>query len=1167
MHRQIKRIFTVIILVAVVLSTLYVDSSVVKAAPKKKHPVLTNKSISLIKGKSKKLKVKHIPKKAKVNYSSKNRKIATVTKKGKITAKKVGKTVIKVTVRQGKRFKKILKCKVKVTPKNNSESKNTTSPLPSIVPTPLPYSSPTVSPNITTESPVMEAEGLGILSSDIAGAKTKVSESAVFTLDLAKNDISYKNMIYLYKDNQSVGCMHDDGKDGDAIADDDIYSLKVICYSAKETKEEYKAICNSSVSNTVELNYFEGLSEEDFKIQEDFVDSFQDLETKNTSVDGSIDTDKLLDEVYQKAIEGQTDGVVLSATKEDAGVVIQFASGIWYVYQPEIEGVDASGSDTDVSIMTLQPYQSTYDSNDQRQSTEATDDSAKRIAQRFDNYLFDKNYDDSNVTLDVIKNISSNQIVFCHTHGFYETDIGSMIWLGQKVSAAQLRSGGKYELDYLARRIVITNDYRVGFTAGYITKYCGDLTNSFLYLGACESGKDYRLAQSFINKGAKAVIANSETIWRGYNCSMMKDVANGLLQKASYSQNYYTLQEALSYAKDINGDNDYEWYPNSEHAPSTPLIYGDRNYRLSENIEVNSIKLNYTNVSTNVGNNLLLEAAVFPNNATNKTITWSSSNTSVATVIAGVVTGKSDGIAEITARSSNGKTAVCKVIVKDGVSTYKLFDSPMSWTEAKEYCENQGGHLVTITSQYENDIVMDLIKTGNKESYWTGGMLQEDKWKWCNGEYFSYSLWEAGEPNNYLDRGENCITIRPSTCTWYDSLMTGDPTGIEIESMGFVCEWETSSSVEPAQITLNKITETINEGDTFSLIATILPINVSNKTVSWSSSNTSVATVNNGIVTGKSTGTATIMATTQNGKSATCQVTVIDESVIKINNATELMAISNKLDGNYILAKDIDISDYNWKPIGTKNNPFKGTFDGARYKITGLTIKNIGEGYQGLFGYNKGILKNVNVSGSIAISGSLQTVYIGGICAYSEGGLIDSSVNLVNIDVDINNTNTGTVVYAGGIIGVADMYCIVSDCTNQATVEASAIGNGRTSSYAGGISGITASATPIKKCINNGNINAYAMMKNTKYFLTSYAGGITGDDSLGTVEECINNGSIKAEGYPAGKTEYNCVVGAGGIMGHIGSGIGTRNTNESSNIEAIGNEYVTVIRKGDIYGY
>jgi len=78
-------------------------------------------------------------------------------------------------------------------------------------------------------------------------------------------------------------------------------------------------------------------------------------------------------------------------------------------------------------------------------------------------------------------------------------------------------------------------------------------------------------------------------------------------------------------------------------------------------------------------------------------------------------------------------------------------------------------------------------------------------------------------------------------------------------------------------VTLNQTTATINMGSTLQLTATVVPDSTNNKGVTWTSSNTNVATVNgSGLVTPKAVGTATITVKTADGtnKTATCNVTV-----------------------------------------------------------------------------------------------------------------------------------------------------------------------------------------------------------------------------------------------------------------------------------------------------
>jgi hypothetical protein len=95
-------------------------------------------------------------------------------------------------------------------------------------------------------------------------------------------------------------------------------------------------------------------------------------------------------------------------------------------------------------------------------------------------------------------------------------------------------------------------------------------------------------------------------------------------------------------------------------------------------------------------------------------------------------------------------------------------------------------------------------------------------------------------------------------------------------------------------VNLNKTTTTITVSNTEQLTAIVLPINASNKTVTWNSNNSAVATVNTaGLVTTVSAGTTIVTVTTQDGSyTASCTVTVIDLpitfSAFTINNGTQV---------------------------------------------------------------------------------------------------------------------------------------------------------------------------------------------------------------------------------------------------------------------------------------
>ena len=69
---------------------------------------------------------------------------------------------------------------------------------------------------------------------------------------------------------------------------------------------------------------------------------------------------------------------------------------------------------------------------------------------------------------------------------------------------------------------------------------------------------------------------------------------------------------------------------------------------------------------------------------------------------------------------------------------------------------------------------------------------------------------------------------------------------------------------------------------------------------------------------------------------------------------------------------DINLTE-KWIPIGNKDNPFSGTFNGGGKQITGFIIDSGEGGYKGLFGNSNGTVKNFKISGKIGSSDSFIT--------------------------------------------------------------------------------------------------------------------------------------------------------------------------------------------------
>lgn len=121
-----------------------------------------------------------------------------------------------------------------------------------------------------------------------------------------------------------------------------------------------------------------------------------------------------------------------------------------------------------------------------------------------------------------------------------------------------------------------------------------------------------------------------------------------------------------------------------------------------------------------------------------------------------------------------------------GNSHYAIYTyggDSFTWEQAEQYCENMGGHLVTITSPQEQAFI-ELLNSDHRR-LWIGAHRPEGTYfAWVTGEPWSYTNWDEGEPSNKGVGGfENCVVLWPRK--WND--LKNDNSW---EQSGFICEWD-----------------------------------------------------------------------------------------------------------------------------------------------------------------------------------------------------------------------------------------------------------------------------------------------------------------------------------------------------------------------------------------
>ncbi len=222
-----------------------------------------------------------------------------------------------------------------------------------------------------------------------------------------------------------------------------------------------------------------------------------------------------------------------------------------------------------------------------------------------------------------------------------------------------------------------------------------------------------------------------------------------------------------------------------------------------------------------------LTVIVTPEDATDKSVTWSSEDETIATVEDGVVTGVGAGTVNIVATTENGRSAVCAVTVTDVLLS-------------KTNLNLKVGGETTLTATVKPDFITTKTVT-----------------------------WDSSDSNIVtVDDGK----VKALTAGTAEITVTADHNGETA-----ICTVNVTK-VNVRGITLNAKAEILKEGASVALATEFVPQNTTNKGIIWHTSNDRVARVENGVVTALSKGMAVITATSADNYAvtATCSVTVVE---------------------------------------------------------------------------------------------------------------------------------------------------------------------------------------------------------------------------------------------------------------------------------------------------
>ena len=323
----------------------------------------------------------------------------------------------------------------------------------------------------------------------------------------------------------------------------------------------------------------------------------------------------------------------------------------------------------------------------------------------------------------------------------------------------------------------------------------------------------------------------------------------------------------------------------------------------------------------------------------------------------------------------------------------------------------------------------------------------------------TYTLTATVMPNDATDKSVTWSTSDATVATVSDGVVTAVGCGeatitVTTTDGGYTAQCEVSVEKHVTSVDLDTYVLTLNSGGTRQLVETVSPSDACNKSVTWSTSDATVATVTNGLVSGVTTGSATVTVTTVDGNfSKSCAITVTDSSytTMVIEGASTVSAETCQYVAICDNRKDVT-SSATWSII---NGSQYATINSSNGQVTILNGANessvtIQAVYVGLTATTEATL--TYLAGATSETTSKITTDIGGnvtsvvttVTEYEDGSsteVVEAIVTDVNGDLVGSTESTTTNNADGSYNGVTTNYDENGDPTDGVNVTGDTDGN------------------------------------------------------------------------------------------------------------------------------